>query len=292
MSRGGSDVMGRVRRAADRIRAEGGPAPEWAATVEAGLDVLAEEVTVEADLPYREIPGFTAAAAGEGEGRLLLGTLEGRGLAVLRGRNHRCPGHSLGRATFPVRVLRELGAEALLTAERALGTDPRWAPGELVLISDHINFTGDNPLVGPNVEEQGPRFPDMSGAYDPELRRRARGAALELGLRVREGVYLGVTGPDLATPAECRMMRTLGADLVGTSTVPEVIVARHVGLRVLGTAVIGGARAPDGLEAEEAGQAAAAGGDAARRLSRVARRVVAGDGSGEVRVPAGSAGAA
>ncbi|MDP2498342.1 MAG: purine-nucleoside phosphorylase [Candidatus Palauibacterales bacterium] len=270
--------MERVRRAVDRIRREGAPAPEWAVVLGTGLGALGDEIDVEATVPYGAIPDFPPATVEEHEGRLLLGSIGGRSVAAMSGRYHRYEGHTLGEVTFPIRVLRELGATTLVTSGAAGGMEPLWERGDLVLISDHINLMGDNPLVGPNVEEQGPRFPDMSEAYHAGLRRRAREAAVQMGVQVREGVYAGVTGPNLETPAEYRMLRTLGADLVGMSTVPEVIVARHAGMRVLGTAVVTDMCLPDDLEPVEVEDVIRVAGEAAPTLSALVRRVMESEG--------------
>lgn len=278
MTGDGCRVMESVRRAVDRIRREGAPEPEWAVVLGTGLGALADEIDAEAAVPYEAIPGFPPATVEEHEGRLLLGSIGGRSVAAMGGRYHRYEGHTLGQVTFPIRVLRELGATTLVTSGAAGGMEPLWERGDLVLISDHINLMGDNPLVGPNVEEQGPRFPDMSEAYDPGLRRRAREAAVEMGVAVREGVYAGVTGPNLETPAEYRMLRTLGADLVGMSTVPEVIVARHAGMRVLGTAVVTDMCLPDDLEPVEVEDVIRVAGEAAPALSALVRRVMESEG--------------
>lgn len=272
----GERVMEEVRRAAGRIREEGAPDPDWGLVLGTGLGALAEEIDVEASLGYGQIPGFVPATVDEHDGRLLLGTLGGRPVAAMRGRYHRYEGHPLEQVTFPVRVLRELGAGTLVTSGAAGGMDPLWERGDLVLVSDHVNLMGDNPLVGPNVDDQGPRFPDMSEAYDPELRRRAREEAVQMGLSLREGVYVAVTGPNLETPAEYRMLRTLGADLVGMSTVPEVIVARHAGMRVLGTAVITDMCLPDDLEPVDVEEVVRVAGEAAPDLSRLVRAVIRG----------------
>ncbi len=266
--------MERVRRAADRVRREGASEPEWAVVLGTGLGDLAETIEVEASVPYDEIPGFPPATVEEHEGRLRLGSISGRSVAALSGRYHRYEGHSLEQVTFPIRVLRELGARTVVTSGAAGGMEPLWERGDLALISDHINLMGDNPLVGPNVEAQGPRFPDMSEAYDAGLRRRAREQALEMGLQLREGVYVGVTGPNLETPAEYRMLRTVGADLVGMSTVPEVIVARHAGMRVLGTAVITDMCLPDDLEPVEVEEVVRIAAETAPVLSALVRRVM------------------
>jgi purine-nucleoside phosphorylase len=181
-------------------------------------------------------------------GRLLCGTLGGRTVVAMQGRFHRYEGYSLHEVTFPVRVLRALGAETLIVSNACGGMHPLWQRGELMLIADHINLLGDNPLVGPNDPALGPRFPDMSVAYDASLRALARQVAAAQGLTLREGIYIAVVGPNLETRAEYRMLRSMGADVVGMSTVPEVIVARHGGMRVLGLSIITDMCLPDSLQ--------------------------------------------
>jgi purine-nucleoside phosphorylase len=166
----------------------------------------------------------------------------------MQGRFHRYEGYSLHEVTFPVRVLRALGAETLIVSNACGGMHPLWQRGDLMLIADHINMLGDNPLVGPNDPALGPRFPDMSVAYDASLRALARSVAVEQGITLREGIYVAVVGPNLETRAEYRMLRALGADVVGMSTVPEVIVARHGGMRVLGLSIITDMCLPDSLQ--------------------------------------------
>ena len=166
----------------------------------------------------------------------------------MEGRFHRYEGYSPQSVTFPVRVMRGLGATTLIVSNACGGMNPLWEPGELMLLADHINLTGDSPLVGPNDDSLGPRFPDMSEPYDGELRALARQAALDLQMTLREGVYVAVPGPNLETRAEYRMLRTLGCDVVGMSTVPEVVVANHAGMRVLGVSIITDQCLPDMLE--------------------------------------------
>jgi purine-nucleoside phosphorylase len=192
----------------------------------------------------------------------------------MQGRFHRYEGYGLGEVTFPVRVMRALGARVLIVSNACGGMNPLWSPGDLVLLSDHINLLGDNPLVGPNDERLGPRFPDMSAPYDPELRAIARAAALELGITLREGVYVAVPGPNLETRAEYRMLRGMGADVVGMSTVPEVIVAAHAGMRTVGISIITDQCLPDALEPADIGRIIATAGRAEPSLTRLITRLV------------------
>ena len=213
-----------------------------------GLGGLAEEIAIETELRYEQIPGFPIPTVETHAGRLLFGRLAGAPVVAMQGRFHRYEGYTLPEIGFPVRALRALGAEVLVVSNACGGMHPLWAPGDLVLIADHINLLGDNPLLGPNDDALGPRFPDMSEPYDGALRTLAREVARDLKLTLREGVYVAVTGPNLETPAEYRLLRTIGADVVGMSTVPEVIVAVHGGMRVLGISIITDACLPDALE--------------------------------------------
>ncbi len=230
------------------LRARTALVPDVGLILGTGLGRLADEIRVDASVPYADIPGFVRSTVETHAGRLLLGTLEGRRVAAMQGRFHRYEGYTLAQVTWPVRVMRALGAGTLIVSNACGGMHPLWDAGDLVLLADHINFLGDNPLVGPNDDAAGPRFPDMSCPYDAELRAAARAVALERGLVLREGVYVAVTGPNLETRAEYRMLRTLGADVVGMSTVPEVIVARQLGMRVLGLSIITDRCLPDALE--------------------------------------------
>ncbi|HET9466307.1 MAG TPA: purine-nucleoside phosphorylase, partial [Gemmatimonadales bacterium] len=203
-----------------------------------------------------------------------LGRLGKRPVVAMQGRFHRYEGYGLAEVTFPVRVLRALGAGTLVVSNACGGMNPLWGPGDLVLLSDHINLLGDNPLVGFNDERLGPRFPDMSAPYDPELRAAARKVALELGIVLREGVYVAVPDPSLETRAEYRMLRTMGADVVGMSTVPEVIVAVHAGMRALGISIITDQCLPDALEPADIGRIIATAGRAEPSLTRLIRGLV------------------
>jgi len=204
-----------IEAAVRAVRARTACAPEVAIILGTGLGALADEVAVETRIPYGEIPGFPLATVESHAGRLLLGTLAGKRVVAMQGRFHRYEGYTLQQIAFPVRVVHRLGAGILVVSNACGGMHPLWGPGDLMLISDHINLLADNPLVGPNDDALGPRFPDMSQPYDAELRALARRVALERGIPLREGVYVAVPGPNLETRAEYRLLRTLGADVVG-----------------------------------------------------------------------------
>lgn len=264
----------RVQAAAGVVRGKSALVPEIGIILGTGLGGLAREIAVEAEVPYAEIPGFPLSTVETHAGRLLLGRLGGRPVVAMQGRFHRYEGYDLQQVTFPVRVLHALGARTLIVSNACGGMNPLWGPGDLVLLSDHINLLGDNPLVGPNDERLGPRFPDMSAPYDPELRALARKAALELGIMLREGIYVAVPGPNLETRAEYRMLRALGADVVGMSTVPEVIVAGHQGMRTIGISIITDQCLPDALEPADIGRIIATAGRAEPQLTRLIATLV------------------
>ncbi|HET9948639.1 MAG TPA: purine-nucleoside phosphorylase [Longimicrobiales bacterium] len=264
----------RLSAAVAAIRARTTVVPEVAIILGTGLGALAGEIDVETAIPYEEIPHFPLSTVETHTGRLLFGRLGGRSVAAMQGRFHRYEGYSLQEVTFPVRVLRLLGAETLLVSNAAGGMNPLWDPGDLVLIDDHINLLGENPLTGPNLDELGPRFPDMSEPYDRELQVLAEAVALELGIPLRRGVYVAVAGPNLETRAEYRMLRGLGADVVGMSTVPEVIVARHAGMRVLGVSIITDACLPDALEPVDIQTIIRTAGEAEPKLTRLFGTVI------------------
>jgi purine-nucleoside phosphorylase len=242
------ELFDRVQTAASVVRQSTSVRPDIGIILGTGLGGLADDISVEASIPYDQIPGFPLSTVESHTGRLLVGRLGKRAVVAMQGRFHRYEGYSLAEVTFPVRVMHALGARVLVVSNACGGMNPLWNPGDLVLLSDHINLLGDNPLIGFNDERLGPRFPDMSAPYDPDLRTLARAVALELGMVLREGVYAAVPGPNLETRAEYRMLRTLGADVVGMSTVPEVIVAAHAGMRTVGMSIITDRCLPDALE--------------------------------------------
>jgi len=263
-----------IQQAADAVRGLAPLAPAVGIILGTGLGGLAEEIAVEATVPYEAIPGFPLSTVESHAGRLLLGRLGGKPVVAMQGRFHRYEGYSLAQVTFPVRVLHALGASTLIVSNACGGMHPLWAAGDLVLLADHINLLGDNPLVGGNDDRLGPRFPDMSAPYSPELRTLAREAARELGITLREGTYVAVPGPNLETRAEYRMLRAIGADVVGMSTVPEVIVANHEGMHVLGISIITDLCLPDALEPADIGRIIATARGAEPSLTRLVRRVV------------------
>jgi purine-nucleoside phosphorylase len=269
-----TSLYDRVQEAAAVVRGRTALVPQVGIILGTGLGGLAREIAVEAEVPYGEIPGFPLSTVETHAGKLLLGRLAGRPVVAMQGRFHRYEGYDLQQVTFPVRVLHALGARTLVVSNACGGMNPLWGPGDLVLLSDHINLLGDNPLVGPNDERLGPRFPDMSAPYDPELRRLARTIALELGIVLREGVYVAVPGPNLETRAEYRMLRAVGADVVGMSTVPEVIVASHHGMRTVGISIITDQCLPDALEPADIGRIIATAGRAEPQLTRLITALV------------------
>lgn len=265
----------RIAACAQAVRARFAKPVEAAVILGTGLGGLAEEIQVEQVIDYGDLPNFPLSTVESHKGRLLCGTLGGKTIIAMQGRFHAYEGYSLQQVTFPVRVLRALGAQTLIVSNACGGMHPLWAPGDLMLISDHINLLGDNPLIGPNDETLGPRFPDMSEPYDAGLRTLARAVALEHGVALREGIYVAVQGPNLETRAEYRFLRGIGADVVGMSTVPEVIVAVHGGMRVLGLSIITDQCLPDSLKPAHLPDIIAVAKGAEPKLSAVVKGVLA-----------------
>jgi purine-nucleoside phosphorylase len=268
-------AAGSLAAAVAAVRARTSSEPVAGLVLGTGLGALADEVRVEVAIPYSEIPHFPLSTVETHTGRLLIGELAGRRVAALQGRFHRYEGYTLQQVAFPVRVLYALGARTLIVSNACGGMHPLWRPGELMLIDDHINLLGDNPLVGPNDDALGPRFPDMSEPYDRTLQALAEEVAVAQRIPLRRGVYVAVTGPNLETRAEYRMLRALGADVVGMSTVPEVIVARHMGMRVLGVSIITDACLPDALAPADVAEIIRIAGAAEPQLTALVRGVLA-----------------
>jgi purine-nucleoside phosphorylase len=264
----------RISAAASVVRSRFGRTPTAALVLGTGLGALAREIDVEVSIDYADIPHFPLSTVESHAGRLLCGRLGGQTIVAMQGRFHRYEGYSLQQVTFPIRVLRALGAETLIVSNACGGMRADWAAGDLMLISDHINLIGDNPLIGPNDASLGPRFPDMSAPYDGSLRTIAQAVAAQRGLTLREGVYVAVTGPNLETRAEYRMLQRIGADVVGMSTVPEVIVAVHGGMRVLGISIVTDICLPDSLTPTTVGEILAVAGEAEPKLTTLVRGVL------------------
>jgi len=222
--------------------------PKIGIIVGTGLGTLAKEIEIKAIVPYSDIPHFAVSTAPGHEGNLILGKLSGKMIMAMQGRFHLYEGYSLEEITFPIRIMKEMGVELLIESNAVGGMNPNFKAGDLMIITDHINLTGNNPLIGPNDERLGPRFPDMSEPYDKRLIELTKRIAIEEKIGIHKGVYVGLTGPNFETPAEYRFLRLIGADAVGMSTVCEVIVARHSGLRVLGMSCITDECIPDRLE--------------------------------------------
>ncbi len=242
------NIMDRIEKCLAYIRQRTDFKPEIILILGTGLGNLAKRVKEEKVFLYNDLPYFPETTVESHSGKLILGELAGKKVAVMEGRYHYYEGYSLEEVTFPVRVLRQLGAKILVVSNAAGGINLGYRKGEIVMITDHINFMGINPLVGPNEDKLGTRFPDMCEPYSNRLMDLTGQAAREVQVLLSRGVYLGVTGPCLETRAEYRMMRNWGADLVGMSTVPEVIVAAHMGLEVLGLSVVTDTCNPDRLE--------------------------------------------
>ena len=224
--------------AADYIRQQtGGYAPVVGIVLGSGLGRLADRIEQPVVIPYRDIPGFPVSTAVGHKGNFIIGRLGGKTVIAMQGRFHYYEGYPMDLVTIGVRTMAVLGVQCLFVSNAAGGANPDFRVGDLVIIRDHISLF-PNPLIGPNLDEMGPRFPDMTCAYDLELQALAEKCAAEMGMSLRKGVYFGSTGPTYETPAEVRFYRTIGADLLGMSTIPEVIVARHCGLRVFGMSVV------------------------------------------------------
>ncbi len=227
------------------LRARIGAAPETGLLTGTGLGEAVAALQVSAAFDYKDIPHFPVSTVPSHAGRLVFGTIHGRVVMVLQGRFHLYEGYTPAEVTFPIRVMQELGVRRLVATNAAGGLNPAFRPGDIMLIRDHINLTGTNPLVGPNADTWGVRFPDMTSAYDRDLIACAEQAAARAGIRLRQGVYVGLRGPCLETPAETRFLKAIGAEAVGFSTVQEVIAAVHAGMQVLGISIITNVNDPD-----------------------------------------------
>ena len=268
------ELYDQIQEARRAVAAKWPGLPQVGIILGTGLGGLAEEIQAEAVLPYADVPHFPVPTVESHAGRLVCGRLGGKSVVAMEGRFHFYEGHSLRQITFPVRVMKALGCEVLVVSNACGGLNPQYAKGDLMLIEDHINLMGDNPLIGKNDERLGPRFPDMCRPYDPDLLALAQKVALEEKIVCHKGVFVAVPGPNLETRAEYRFLRGGGADVVGMSTVPEVIVAVHAGLRTLGVSVITDMCLPDALEPVRLADILATANAAEKKLRVLVRRVI------------------
>ena len=267
-------VMKAIEEARDFLAPKIGQAPEVGVILGTGLGTFAAGMKSAVTIPYRDIPNFQSTSVETHAGELTAGSLAGRHAVLLNGRAHYYEGHSIRDVAFPVRVLRALGVRTLVLTSASGGLNPLYEPADLVVVVDHINLMGENPLVGPNEDALGPRFPDMSEPYSRELIALARETAREDKVPLREGVFAGVAGPNLETRAEYRFLRWAGADLVGMSVVPETIAAVHAGMRVLAISVITDICLPDALEPVDLPKILANAAKAEPALTKLVTRIV------------------
>ena len=270
-----SELKRQIDEAVASLRGRTSLVPEVGVILGTGLGTLAEGLSVEIRIPYKDIPHFAVSTVESHKGELVFGKLGGRPAVVMSGRVHFYEGYTMRQVSFPVRVMQALGAKTLIVSNACGGMNPLFDAGDIMLVTDHINLMGDNPLIGPNDETLGPRFPDMSQPYDRRLLALAEDVALEEKLKVQKGVFVAVAGPNLETAAEYRFLRGIGADVVGMSLIPENLVAVHGGMRVLAFAVVTDLCLADALEPVDIPKILAVAAQAAPRLDRLVTRVVA-----------------
>ncbi len=269
-----NEYVQKVKAAAEFLKAKVGNLPEVGVVLGSGLGKIADVLQEPQRFHYSEIPGFPVSTAPGHKGELIFGKLGKKNVVLMNGRFHYYEGYSMQEVTFPIRVMQLLGVKYLFVTNASGGLNPVFDVGKPMIITDHINFMHDNPLRGPNVEEWGPRFPDMSAPYDRELIKLAKMAAQEEKIDVYAGVYVAVTGPNFETPAELKMFRNLGADAVGMSTVPEVIVARHAGIKVLGLSAITDRAVPEDLKPLSAEEVLEVAEKTGEKMARIILRVI------------------
>jgi purine-nucleoside phosphorylase len=268
------ELYDQVEAAKQAVRAKWQGRPTVGIILGTGLGGLVGEIAAEASFPYDEVPHFPTSTVVSHAGRLVCGQLGGKTVVAMEGRFHFYEGYSLQQITLPVRVMKALGCEVLVVSNACGGLNPQYAKGDIMVIDDHINLLGDNPLIGKNDDRLGPRFPDMSQPYDRELMKFAREIALEERIVCHQGVFVAVPGPNLETRAEYRFLRGGGADVVGMSTVPEVIVAVHCGLRSVGFSIITDMCLPDALEPANVEDIIATANAAEKKLRVLVRRLI------------------
>jgi len=243
-----SDLISAINETLDVIRTKTKDEYQVGIILGTGLGGLVKEIKIEQEIDYSDLPHFPLSTVESHKGKLIFGSIGEKKVVAMQGRFHYYEGYSMQQITYPVRVMKYLGVKTLLVSNACGGMNPVYRRGDVMLMDDHINLLGDNPLIGKNEEELGPRFPDMSEAYDRELITIAEEVALENKIKVQKGVYVAVSGPNLETKAEYRFLRAIGADVVGMSTIPENIVANHMGMRVLGISIVTDECFPDSLK--------------------------------------------
>jgi purine-nucleoside phosphorylase len=263
-----------VQEASQAVRTRWSGAPRVGIVLGTGLGALAHEIEAEAILPYSDIPHFPRSTVESHKGQLVCGTLAGHSVMAMEGRFHLYEGYTAAQVTFPIRVMKELGCRYLIVSNACGGLNPLFRKGDLMVIEDHINLLGHNPLIGPNDERLGPRFPDMIEPYDRALQAIAMQAALDEKVPIQRGVYAAMTGPNLETRAEYRFLRAIGADVIGMSTIPEVIVAVHCGLRTLGFSIVTDMCLADALKPVSIEEIIAVANEAELKLRTIVRRVL------------------
>lgn len=271
-----SPLRNQINDAIQFIRTRTQAVPSVGIILGTGLGGLVKEIQVETVIDYGMIPHFPISTVESHQGKLIFGTLGGKSVVAMQGRFHYYEGYTMQQVTFPVRVMKFLGISTLLISNAAGGMNPHFAKGDVMMITDHINLLGDNPLIGANDDELGPRFPDMSEPYSRELGAIAERVAIENGIRLQKGVFVAVSGPNLETRAEYRFLRGIGADVVGMSTVPEAIVAAHMSLRTLGFSIITDECFPDALKPAELDEIIRVANAAEPKLTTIMKNVVAG----------------
>lgn len=268
------ELKKQITEALDFIRTKTNMFPEIGIILGTGLGALAKEIDSEIIIDYKDIPHFPLSTVESHEGKLIFGKLGGKKVVAMQGRFHYYEGYTMKQITFPVRVMKALGIKILCVSNIAGGMNPNYRRGDIMIINDHINMLGDNPLIGRNDDDLGPRFPDMSEPYNKELIKLAEQIAMEERIKVHVGVYLAVPGPNLETRAEYRMFRNFGADVVGMSTVPEVIVAIHSGLKVFGMTVISDECFPDSLQPVSVDEIIKAAMEAEPKLTLIMKKLI------------------
>jgi purine-nucleoside phosphorylase len=269
------DLKKRIQETIDIIRGYTKMKPGVGIILGTGLGGLVQEIDKEIEVSYGDLPHFPVSTVESHEGKLIFGTLAGKNVVAMQGRFHLYEGYSMQQITYPVRVMKFLGVGILLVSNACGGMNPLYRKGDIMIMTDHINLLGDNPLIGLNDDDLGPRFPDMSESYSSELIELAESVALDKKIKVQKGVYVAVSGPNLETRAEYRFLRFIGADVVGMSTVPENIVANHMGMRVLGMSVITDECFPDALEPANVADIIAIANEAQPKLTAIMKGVVA-----------------